>query len=146
MSNFEPLVALPPSADPMGLWYVVGSGADVLVDGEGAPPRAERSPVETTEPPIFMGVLEGVRTWAIGISELSDAPDGYELKPLRALGAQLDTPSWMLAGRAVQLVEWARTSRFCGRCGATTELATRQPLSSRSNAAMRFFWARVVDS
>ena len=27
----------------------------------------------------------------------------------------------MVAGRAVQLVEWQRTHRFCGRCGAATE-------------------------
>ena len=30
---------------------------------------------------------------------------------------------WMAAGRAVQLVEWARTHRFCGRCGTPTERA-----------------------
>jgi len=126
MSNFESLVALPSSADPTGLWYIVGKGASVLVDGEGAPPQGARSPVETAEPPIFMGLLDGTPTWAVGTDESSDAPDGYALQPLRDLGAQLDTPSWMLAGRAVQLVEWARTSRFCGRCGAATEFATRE--------------------
>jgi NAD+ diphosphatase len=130
MSNFESLVALPPSANPTGLWYIVGAGASVLVDSEGAPPRAERSPVETAEPPIFMGLLDGVATWAVGTDELSDVPDAYEWQPLRTLGAQLDTPSWMLAGRAVQLVEWARTSRFCGRCGAATEVATRERAAS----------------
>ena len=28
---------------------------------------------------------------------------------------------WAVAGRAVQLVEWARTHRYCGRCGTPTE-------------------------
>ncbi len=28
---------------------------------------------------------------------------------------------WMAAGRAVQIVEWARTHRFCGRCATPTE-------------------------
>jgi NAD+ diphosphatase len=126
MSNFESLVALPPSVDATGLWYVVGTAASVLVDSEGAPPHGARSPVETAEPPIFMGLLDGIPTWAVGTDEKSDAPDGYALQPLLNLGAQLDTPSWMLAGRAVQLVEWARTSRFCGRCGTATELATRE--------------------
>ena len=28
---------------------------------------------------------------------------------------------WTIAGRAVQLVEWARTHRYCGRCGTPTE-------------------------
>jgi NAD+ diphosphatase len=130
MSNFESSVALPPSVDPTGLWYIVGTGASVLVDHAGAPPFGARSPVETAEPPIFMGLLDGVPTWAVGTEESSDVPDGYELQPLRNLGAQLDTPSWMLAGRAVQLVEWVRTSRYCGRCGTATELATRERAAS----------------
>jgi len=130
MSNFESLIAPPPLADRTGLWYLVGSGGSVLVDGGGAPPMDARSPIETAEPPIFMGLLDGVPTWAVGTEESSDVVDGYEWQPLRNLGAQLDTPSWMLAGRAVQLVEWARTSRFCGRCGAATELATGERAAS----------------
>jgi NAD+ diphosphatase len=126
MSNFESLVALPSSTEPMGLCYIVGPDASVLVDRHGMPPPGGPSLVETPEPPIFMGLLDGVPTWALGAHELSDVPDGYEWQPLRDLGAQLDTPSWMLAGRAVQLVEWARTSRFCGRCGTATELSTRE--------------------
>ena len=126
MSNFESLVALPSSADPTGLWYIVGNDASLLVDSDGAPPFGARSPVETAEPPIFMGLLDGVPAWAVGADGSSDTPDGYALQPLLTLGAQLATPSWMLAGRAVQLVEWARTSRFCGRCGTATELATRE--------------------
>lgn len=35
-------------------------------------------------------------------------------------GSEWETEPWMLAGRAVQLVEWVRTNRFCGRCGAET--------------------------
>ena len=62
--------------------------------------------------------------------ESSEVPDGYRWQPLLNLGAQLDTPSWMLAGRAVQLVEWSRTSRFCGRCGTPTELAARERAAS----------------
>ena len=31
--------------------------------------------------------------------------------------------AWLAAGRAVQLVEWGRTHRFCGRCGTPTEPA-----------------------
>jgi NAD+ diphosphatase len=126
MSNFESLVALPPSANPTGLWYVVGTGASVLVDREGTPLLGAVIPVETAEQPIFMGLLDGVATWAVGTGESADVPEGYEWKPLRNLGAQLDTDSWMLAGRAVQLVEWARTSRYCGRCGTATELAARE--------------------
>ena len=35
---------------------------------------------------------------------------------------------WAVAGRAVQLVEWARTHRFCGRCGTPTEPSADRPV------------------
>lgn len=41
---------------------------------------------------------------------------------LRELWGAVDEPTWSAAGRAFQLVVWARTHRFCGRCGAPTEL------------------------
>jgi NAD+ diphosphatase len=126
MPNFESLVALPPSTDPTGPWYIVGTGARVLVDRNGMPPFAKASPVETPEQPIFMGFFDGVATWAVGSDETSDLPDGFDWLPLRSLGMELDTASWMLAGRAVQLVEWVRTSRFCGRCGTATEISNRE--------------------
>ena len=43
---------------------------------------------------------------------------------LRRLWGVLDEEAWKLAGRAVQIVEWDRDHRYCGRCGAGTE---RQP-------------------
>ena len=36
------------------------------------------------------------------------------------LWGSVDEPTWMLAGRAVQLVEWRRTHQYCGRCGVAT--------------------------
>lgn len=68
-----------------------------------------------------VGVVGGQTWWAV------DVPDGAE-DP--SYGASLDLFSyfsraqpgeWMAAGRAVQLVEWARTHRFCGRCASPTE-------------------------
>ena len=39
------------------------------------------------------------------------------------LWGQVDDTTWTVAGRAVQLVEWERTHRFCGRCATPTEPA-----------------------
>jgi hypothetical protein len=50
-----------------------------------------------------------------------ELPDGFEYVALRALYAPLGDSLWYAAGRAVQLVEWARTHKFCGRCGAPTD-------------------------
>ncbi|MEY2399767.1 MAG: diphosphatase [Actinomycetota bacterium] len=43
--------------------------------------------------------------------------------PLMGLYGRLDEESWTIAGRAVQLVEWRRTHRFCGRCANATDPA-----------------------
>src|SRR5438067_10445365 len=40
------------------------------------------------------------------------------------LYGQVEEIMFTVAGRAVQLVEWERTHRFCGRCGTPTEAAT----------------------
>lgn len=43
--------------------------------------------------------------------------------PLMGLYGKVDDLKWTIAGRAVQLIEWRRTHRFCGRCGTETEQA-----------------------
>ncbi len=126
MPDFESLVAPPPSIEPVGHWYFVDPHDRLLVDHGGMPPLGGAGLVETPEPPIFMGLLDGTPTWAVGTPEVSAVLEGYEWQPLRQLGARLDTASWMLAGRAVQLVEWARTTQFCGRCGTPTELSAEE--------------------
>jgi NAD+ diphosphatase len=61
--------------------------------------------------------------WTVGVSHDAEEPDGFTFVPLRALHPMVPAPDWPLAGRAVQIVEWARTHRFCGRCGTPTEQA-----------------------
>jgi NAD+ diphosphatase len=60
---------------------------------------------------------------AVGVSAGAAVPDGYRFAPLRSLHAVVTHRDWTLAGRAVQIVEWSRTHRFCGRCGTPTEPA-----------------------
>lgn len=49
------------------------------------------------------------------------APPGHAFRKLRSLFGAVDEPLLSVAGRAVQLVEWARTHRHCGACGSATE-------------------------
>lgn len=71
-----------------------------------------------------VGLLDGAACWAVdldgdGVADVQ--VDG--LVPLMGLYGRVDDVRWTLAGRAVQLVEWERTTRFCGRCGEPTEPA-----------------------
>ena len=48
------------------------------------------------------------------------APDGWTFAGLRALFSVLPEPLFRVAGRALMLVDWERSHRFCGRCGTAT--------------------------
>ncbi len=121
----------PPAAnDGPVLWYLVRSG-EVLTVGPATPPTGPApvddkvpstiaGPADADTEPLFVGTLDGTDCWAAGVAEGTEAPDGGRWESLRAMGASLAVPAWNAAGRAVHLVDWARTSRFCGRDGTAT--------------------------
>jgi len=67
----------------------------------------------------FLGVLDGVACWGVDVPSGCDPADGAAVD-LRMFYGRTTEIEWSIAGRAVQLVEWARTHRFCGRCGTPT--------------------------
>ena len=97
-SNFESLVAPPPSAEPTGFWYIVGTGGSVLVDREDAPPKVPGAPwrqrSRRSSWAYLMESYVGRRYRRAGGSTRR-----LRMQPLVVYGARLDTPSWMLAGR-----------------------------------------------
>jgi NAD+ diphosphatase len=102
---FVPLLEAPGDPDGPCLLVEVRGNRVVLADAEPA-----------TEG-IFLGLLDGRHCWAVDADAGDDRDDFVDL---RALWGSVDEPTWVLAGRAVQLVEWRRTHRFCGRCGTAT--------------------------
>lgn len=72
---------------------------------------------------LYLGFIPGVVPIHCFAGELADdmaAPDGMRFENLRALYPLLDETSFWIAGRAVQIVDWDRTHRYCGRCGTPT--------------------------
>ena len=109
---FVPLLEPPDDCPPEpARWYWV-RGADVAV--------ADEPPIDDI-PIHFLGTLDGTACWAADVADVLH--DGLTFEPLMALAARLDDIEWALAGRAVQLTEWDRTHRFCGRCGTATDPA-----------------------
>jgi NAD+ diphosphatase len=105
---FVPLLTAPGPPDETSLVIAVRENRVALLDAE---PKT---------PGIFLGTLAGRHCWAIDADPHEETRDFIDL---RVLWDSVDEPTWLVAGRAVQLVEWARTHRFCGRCGAATEEA-----------------------
>ena len=68
----------------------------------------------------FLGTADGVPCYAVGIDEELEAPGESRLAGLRDLFPGLGEGLFSVAGRAVQIVAWDLTHRFCGRCGGPT--------------------------
>ena len=86
----------------------------------GAAVWEDQAPADDGWSRYFLGVLDGVGIWAVDVPHGEDPADGAAMDLFRYFGIAGE-PRWSLAGRAVQIVEWARTHRFCGRCATPTE-------------------------
>jgi len=66
----------------------------------------------------FLGHVDSQPCFAVALAESLSAaiPDGFELLHLRQLIMAPDAVLFQLAGRAAQILDWARTHRFCGQC------------------------------
>lgn len=104
------------------VWLLFRNG-DLLVAVEGGraalPTGApEQGPPVPAGPAHFIGMWGETACWTAELAAESAPPPGLELLSLRRLFAMLDETAFWIAARAVQIVEWDRTHRFCGRCAA----------------------------
>lgn len=105
------LLTTPPAEVASAPQYVHVVGSKIWIAPE---------PVATDTEPQFVGMVDGVPWWAVGVAEGEDPSDGAALD-LYGYHGRASEHEWLAAGRAVQLIDWARTHRFCGRCGLANE-------------------------
>ncbi len=110
MAAFNP--AMRPSDDATEHRYIHVIGSSVFVDD-----RLDQD----GWPLHFVGMLDDVAVWGVDVPRGEDPSFGAasDLYSYYGRATELD---WLVAGRAVQLVEWARTHQFCGRCATPTEM------------------------
>jgi NAD+ diphosphatase len=119
---FVPALAPPASSAGVGLVFVCQASEVLVVEtAEGAdiPPA---STLAADGEHHYLGALGDLPCYAAPLDEARER-DGLALRGLRSLYGVLPDDLWAVAGRAVQIVEWGRTHRFCGACGTPTELA-----------------------
>jgi NAD+ diphosphatase len=109
-------------------WLFAFRGSELLVRLEetvARPPRAgEWAELGLPEAePHAVGELGGEPSFALELPADLEPPEGMAFHGLRRLWGLLDEEAWRLAGRAVQIVDWDRNHRFCGRCGAPTAVS-----------------------
>jgi NAD+ diphosphatase len=67
-----------------------------------------------------VGAWGGAYCRAVALAAGAVARPGFAFRPLRSLFGLADDGLVAVAGRARQIIEWARTHRFCGACGGPT--------------------------
>jgi NAD+ diphosphatase len=112
MATFEPRSAFPTEVREAVYVHVIGSAV-----------WTDAAPADPSWPSHVVGLLDGRAWYAVDVPADLDPSDGAALD-LFGYHGRAGEAAWLAAGRAVQLVEWGRTHRFCGRCGTPTEPAS----------------------
>jgi NAD+ diphosphatase len=68
----------------------------------------------------YLGRLDDLDCYTVEVGPEVEPPAGTAFEGLRALYGRLPDALYSIAGRAVQILLWDQTHRFCGRCGQPT--------------------------
>lgn len=128
---FQPGITPTETAGP-AYWFLFQKFS-LLVEsnGETAAPLLVASPEEvglSVGPGHYLGQLDGVSCYAAEVAEDLVVPAGMEFTNLRRLYGLMDEDFFWVGGRGVQVLDWDRNHRFCGRCGHSTEPHTTERL------------------
>jgi NAD+ diphosphatase len=118
--GFAPGHALPAALASDALAFAFDD-ARLLVHEAGEVPRIptldEVRALGAGAPVQYLGELQGRACVALALDAALPLPRGWRCTGLRALFFRLPDALMAIAARACQVVEFAATHRFCGRCG-----------------------------
>jgi NAD+ diphosphatase len=131
-TRFTPLWLPPPGAQPSdGHGFCFHAGKLLVVEGPRGPEIPSQAALLAASLPVGdihgIGTLDDVVCWATGLNAPPDTlPAGFALEPLRGLFGRLPEERLAIAGRALQVVEFHRTHRYCGACASPTTTHDQQ--------------------
>jgi NAD+ diphosphatase len=115
----------PPEAPPRAAMWFAFTGDHLLIHADGDRAR----PVEYAdlarlavafEEGHYLGRLGDLDCYAVDVDPAVELPADVTAEGLRGLYGRLAEDLYAVAGRAVQILTWDKTHRFCGRCGQPT--------------------------
>jgi NAD+ diphosphatase len=120
-SKLVPGVVPPATAGGAETWFVFRKGELLVKDGDDPlPPRSASEHLPAEGEPHYLGTIDGGACFALALAPTAEAPPGHAFTGLRALFVRLPREAWHAAGRALQILEWDRTHKFCGACATPT--------------------------
>ncbi len=123
--NYEPAVTCETKDYKCGYWFIFCSNKLLIVNKEGGgkiPLYSELTALsQVLTAPLYLGKFYNQPAYCMGIADNTQAPEGMTFVDLRSTFGLLDEDSFLLASKAVQVVAWEQTHRFCGKCGSLTQ-------------------------
>ncbi len=123
--NYEPAVTDPNKDYKCSYWFVFCSNKLLILNEESEAKIPVYSDLaglsQVLTAPLYLGKFHGQPAYCIGIADSTQTPWGMSFVDLRSTFGELDEESFLLASKAVQVVAWEQTHRFCGKCGSPTQ-------------------------
>jgi NAD+ diphosphatase len=105
-------------------WFAF-RGTDILVsrteDAFSIPRASSLAHMGVADGPVhFLGLADGLPCRAVELPADAAAPAGWSFEGVRTLFGLIADSFFAVAARALEVLEWDRTHRYCGACGAAT--------------------------
>lgn len=119
---FQPGKILPPQNQPTQVYCFCFHKQELLLTAT-EPPQLPMldfpSGLDKLSLPRQLGYLDGFPCY-VAVWGDQPLPEQWKPYPLRQLFQRIDDALFQLAGRALHLMHWDQTHRFCGQCGSPT--------------------------
>ena len=115
------------SSGTEGLFVIPVVGRDILVARGGGDVVVDREQADVMkffcERRMVLGQWNGVDCEVWDLAPECRSMAGFSVMDLRSLLLSVSDDQFSLVSRAVQMLEWQKTHRYCGACGQPTERA-----------------------
>jgi NAD+ diphosphatase len=122
--SYFPALEPPDGGTRLSRWFLFRDGAMLLDSSLGVPEWSRDASVREAGIPgdraHYLGRQDGVDCWAAELASDAPLPASLAAVPFREAIVRQDDEFFRISAQASELLTWAATHRFCGRCGTKT--------------------------
>lgn len=123
--SFTPGVTPPSGHTGDAIWFAFQNGKLLMLSDAQGPMVPQLENFDQLAIPYrsrhFLGHINGQPCFAVELDDEHSPAEPFFLQDMRRLAMELGEELFMLAGRALQVIQWDRDHQFCGRCGSPTK-------------------------
>ncbi|MEO6420508.1 MAG: NAD(+) diphosphatase, partial [Polyangiaceae bacterium] len=111
----------PPASVGRRAWFLVHPRGVVLREGGTLPDDADAASLQVDVASAhYLGRFGDAEAFAAAVETSERIPPPFVVAGVRTLFGLVDEATLGVAGRAIQVIDWATSHRFCGRCATRT--------------------------